>query len=211
MMIKSTFFNLPEEKRNRVTQAIVNEFASSETEKVSINRIIKAAEISRGSFYQYFDDKVDLVEVLLTHVVEVIGAEVDRAIHESDGDIFYTYERLFDAVVTYTENPTQRKVLKNLARNIRANDNIVSDYLMNRFRGRELDDCLVQHFSRKGLRLQSDEEMLQLNHILTLVLKNSVFNYLVRGDGYEAVRASLLQKMDIIRGGAADSSRNAFV
>ena len=27
-------------------------------EKVSINRIIKTAEISRGSFYQYFDDKV---------------------------------------------------------------------------------------------------------------------------------------------------------
>ena len=55
-MIKSTFYNLPEEKRQRITDAIFNEFAGSSGERVSINNIIKNANISRGSFYQYFDD-----------------------------------------------------------------------------------------------------------------------------------------------------------
>ena len=63
-MIKKTFYNLPEEKRQRIIDAIMNEFSGSPSEKVSINRIIKEANISRGSFYQYFDDKVDLVEIL---------------------------------------------------------------------------------------------------------------------------------------------------
>ena len=44
-MIKKTFYNLPEEKRQRIITAVMNEFSSSATEKVSINRIIKAANI----------------------------------------------------------------------------------------------------------------------------------------------------------------------
>ena len=70
-MIKRTFYNLPEQKRQRIIDAIVEEFSSSSTEKVSINRIVKAANISRGSFYQYFDDKVDLVEVLTKSFVDL--------------------------------------------------------------------------------------------------------------------------------------------
>lgn len=49
-MIKNTFYNLPEEKRQRITDAIFNEFAGSSGERVSINNIIKNANISRGSF-----------------------------------------------------------------------------------------------------------------------------------------------------------------
>lgn len=40
-MIKNTFYNLPEEKRQRITDAIFNEFAGSSGERVSINNIIK--------------------------------------------------------------------------------------------------------------------------------------------------------------------------
>ena len=39
-MIKNTFYNLPEEKRKRITDAIFNEFAGSSGERVSINNII---------------------------------------------------------------------------------------------------------------------------------------------------------------------------
>ena len=63
-MIKPTFYNLSDDKRKRVLQAILEEFADTDSEKISINRIIKRANISRGSFYQYFDDKLDLVELM---------------------------------------------------------------------------------------------------------------------------------------------------
>ena len=62
--ILKTFYNLPYEKRKRISDAIIKEFMERPNEKVSINRIIKTAEISRGSFYQYFDDKVDLIEII---------------------------------------------------------------------------------------------------------------------------------------------------
>lgn len=59
-MIHTTFERLPEEKRDRILQAARAEFLRYPYEKTSINRILAEAEIPKGSFYQYFDDKADL-------------------------------------------------------------------------------------------------------------------------------------------------------
>lgn len=59
-MIHTTFERLPEEKKDRILKAARAEFIRNPYEKTSINRILKEAEIPKGSFYQYFDDKADL-------------------------------------------------------------------------------------------------------------------------------------------------------
>lgn len=64
-MPKDTFFRLPEVKRQRIVQAAMVEFAANTYREASINRIIKAAEVPRGSFYQYFTDKKDLYQYLI--------------------------------------------------------------------------------------------------------------------------------------------------
>jgi hypothetical protein len=46
-----TFFNLPQEKKNKIMEAIKNEVARVPFEKVSTNKIVQDANISRGSFY----------------------------------------------------------------------------------------------------------------------------------------------------------------
>jgi AcrR family transcriptional regulator len=59
-MIHTTFERLPQEKRDRIIQAARTEFIRYPYEKTSINRILAEAEVPKGSFYQYFDDKSDL-------------------------------------------------------------------------------------------------------------------------------------------------------
>ena len=59
-MIHTTFERLPQEKRDRILQAARTEFIRYPYEKTSINRILAEAEVPKGSFYQYFDDKSDL-------------------------------------------------------------------------------------------------------------------------------------------------------
>ena len=59
-MPTQTFFDLSEEKRNRILSAARKVFAFAPYEKVTIQSIIEAADIPRGSFYQYFTDKDDL-------------------------------------------------------------------------------------------------------------------------------------------------------
>lgn len=63
-MPSKTFENLPEAKRKRIIEASVKEFSMVSFEKTSINKIIKDAGISRGSFYMYFKDKYDLTAYL---------------------------------------------------------------------------------------------------------------------------------------------------
>lgn len=65
-MPKQTFLNLPEEKRNTVINAAIDEFAEYGLENASTNRIVANSGISKGSFYQYFEDKQDVFMYLLT-------------------------------------------------------------------------------------------------------------------------------------------------
>ncbi len=59
-MPTQTFFDLPKRKRERILSAARQVFLSAPYEKASIQAIVEAADIPRGSFYQYFADKEDL-------------------------------------------------------------------------------------------------------------------------------------------------------
>lgn len=65
-MPKPTFFNLPEEKREKIINAAIDEFAEYGLENASTNRIVANSGIAKGSFYQYFEDKQDVFLYLLT-------------------------------------------------------------------------------------------------------------------------------------------------
>lgn len=205
-MIKKTFYNLPEEKRQRVTEAIVDEFANVEDDKVSINRIVQKANISRGSFYQYFDDKLDLVEVLIRSYLNMVIDDLRRAIISSDGDIFYTFECVYDIIVGLSKDERNRKVLRNLISNIRANNNLVSDYIVKRYikQYKSIEEFIdiTDEFSRKSFRFKSDEDLTYLQQILTSVLKNEIYNFYVFDTDPEETKSRYLRKLYIIKQGA---------
>ena len=71
-----TFFNLPEDKRARVVEALKVEFAARPYARASVDRVIAAAGVSKGSFYQYFENKEDAYAHL---VRELVSASVDLA------------------------------------------------------------------------------------------------------------------------------------
>ena len=64
-MPKSTFFNLPNDKKERIMEVAINEFAQHTYLNASINRIVENAGIAKGSFYQYFEDKKDVYKYIL--------------------------------------------------------------------------------------------------------------------------------------------------
>lgn len=76
-MPTDTFFNLSDEKKRRILEAAIDEFAEYRFSDASINRIVKNADISRGSFYQYFLDKEDLylfiMQVIAQEKVEIFA------------------------------------------------------------------------------------------------------------------------------------------
>ena len=69
-MPKQTFLNLPKEKQARIIESAIFEFKHNNFDSSSINRIIENSDISKGSFYQYFEDKKDLYKYIMTLIVE---------------------------------------------------------------------------------------------------------------------------------------------
>jgi AcrR family transcriptional regulator len=65
-MPKQTFLNLPQEKRDTIIKAAIEEFVEYGLENASTNRIVENSGISKGSFYQYFEDKEDVFRYLMT-------------------------------------------------------------------------------------------------------------------------------------------------
>lgn len=64
-MPKETFFNLPNEKKERILEVLKKEFRSKPFQKVNIKSITEELEISRGSFYQYFENLEDSYFMIL--------------------------------------------------------------------------------------------------------------------------------------------------
>lgn len=69
-MPKPTFFNLPDDKRNLIISAAIDEFSKASYNTASINKICKESNIPKGSFYQYFTDKMDLYVYIMTIAIE---------------------------------------------------------------------------------------------------------------------------------------------
>lgn len=69
-MPKETFFNLPRDKRNLIISAAIEEFSKADYNTASINQICKKSNIPKGSFYQYFTDKLDLYVYIMTIAIE---------------------------------------------------------------------------------------------------------------------------------------------
>lgn len=201
-MIKKTFYNLPYEKRKRITDAVIKEFMERPNEKVSINRIIKTAEISRGSFYQYFDDKVDLIEIITKTMFEESSNKAKEILKLSCGDLFVMYIKMFDYFGNYSSQKQTMKIMRNIVDSFKANDDLVSEYLKNRFNIALSNNEIYLMVDRQNLKFQDNESVKCLIEILTQVLKNAIFDVFVAGSDREEVRERLIKKIDIIKQGA---------
>lgn len=67
-MPKDTFFNLPVEKRDKIINAAMDQFAELHYSNVTVNQIVQRGRIPKGSFYQYFKNKDDLYIYLFTEL-----------------------------------------------------------------------------------------------------------------------------------------------
>jgi AcrR family transcriptional regulator len=109
-MPKETFYNLSWEKANRIIEAALNEFANVSFDKASINKIIEAAGIPKGSFYQYFEDKKDLYKFIINlsieRKMESFLPLINEQKEQKTQDIFKIFRALYIAGIHFAkQNP----------------------------------------------------------------------------------------------------------
>ncbi len=73
-MPKQTFFNLPYKKKQHIINAAYDIFINMDYENINIRDITRKADISIGSFYQYFNNKDDLYLYLQSNIEKKVYA-----------------------------------------------------------------------------------------------------------------------------------------
>ena len=113
-MPKETFYNLPEDKKKRILDAAAEEIVRVPASEMSINKIIQKADISRGSFYQYFDDKHDLIQYMLSDYINILKDGIRDSLRICKGDIFAAVSRVLDGVIALGRDERNQKGMKNI-------------------------------------------------------------------------------------------------
>lgn len=85
----AAFEKLPEEKRKRIIDASIGEFADHGYDRASTDAITNRAGISKGLLFHYFKSKKNLYLYLVGHVAELLTKKTKEEIGKLDtGDFF---------------------------------------------------------------------------------------------------------------------------
>ena len=87
-MPTETFFKLSEDKKNKIIESAKKEFSRVPIEEVSIKNIVEDAEIARGSFYQYFESKQDVLLYLIDSKMKDVDTYILETLKNSNRRYF---------------------------------------------------------------------------------------------------------------------------
>lgn len=199
-MIKQTFYNLPETKRERIYQAIKTEFDRVPLDKISINSIIKEANISRGSFYQYFDDKGDLYDIFADRIMDSIKECFTNTLVKYKGDLFATMEEVMFQHFTKVSQPKAKSQMQKFVPGVSVNAKSILDRICERSIT-YFNELIPNIDTRKFSFDNSPEDIRILFEMLMSISKNAIFDVLFMDiDTDEAIKI-LNKKLKIIKNG----------
>ena len=112
MKYSESFSKIPQEKRQRILDSAVTEFAEHGFEGANINKIAQNAGVSVGSLYKYFNNKEDLFLTVVHLGVETTKTVLEE-IMRSEGDLFSRIEKIIKAIQVHTRNNIHMTILYN--------------------------------------------------------------------------------------------------
>ncbi len=176
-MPKSTFYNLNEEKREKIKKALKNEFTKHTFEKASISNMIEEANIPRGSFYQYFEDKEDALKYIIEDFLNDEKEKIKEFLIQNEGDIFLTTLDLYSYFVDKNYHEKEVKLFQNIINKLRnENVNIYKNIKLKKFadlKNMDKDNCYI---NTSLLSIENDEDIEYMLRILTCILRAEIID-----------------------------------
>ncbi len=205
------FLNLPEEKKKRIIQASLREFARVPFEEVSINRIIQEADIPRGSFYQYFEDKQDLRMFLLGGFRACLESKVKAYLTEKKGDLFRFFKDAFDEITNEGMKEELRAVCKNAFSQMRYGGDCLQDIILDGEDGKQIMKEVLVNIREQYYPEESVEQIVLIGEILIQLIKDAIANTFLYEESQEEIRETYYKKVDLIEAGMKAIKENGNV
>lgn len=198
-MIKQTYYNLPKDKKERILKAIISEIDKYDFEDISINRIVHTAQISRGSFYQYFDNKTDLFHLILEDFRLDMCSTCKSALNRTNGDLIGACKIVFDYVVQVCAKQYYASAFKTVFSFTDYN----SQFLIEKScpQGESVIQEIIQLVNKSLLNIEGEGDIEVILEIVAAVLCKSWFEIFVMKRDAAAVKNKLDHMLLLMKNG----------
>jgi len=197
-MPTSTFENLPENKKKIILEASIKEFKRVLLSDASINKIIKDANISRGSFYTYFKDIKDLYMYTLKTYQKKFYDIANEATHETKGDLIETTKKIYEKIIEdYKKDKSEFKhIFLNMNYDISIRNQLGYD-LECRYKLIEL----TSKIDKKSLNINTEEELFYIIDIIVGIVVHGLVEIFINDRDAESIKQKLDKQIQIIKEG----------
>lgn len=199
-MPTETFLNLHNEKKNKITAAIKKEFARVPFEKVSINKIVQDADISRGSIYMYFEDTMDMVTYVLSSYHDEVTSIIKESLKQNSGNIF----AVFNDILKFTAEFGTAKENLALCMNIFSNQTVQNEILLqfaNCSRTKDYYLWFMQYVDTRNLNIQSTKDVYDIIEILVSVTQRATVDIFLHIEDKDEILEDYKNKIAILKRG----------
>ena len=195
-MPKETFFNLNPEKRRKIEEAILEEFSKTPIEKASISNIITNANIPRGSFYQYFEDKEDSIKYIIENFIETEQKKMCEILKSTNGNIFDASLSIFDHIIERAMIPEKFKLYKNIFSELRRNNTnffkVKKENLKN-----NMELCI----NKEMFKFENDEELYSFLEIVNCITRIAILDVVSKRKTDKDAKENLKRQLDMLKFG----------
>lgn len=200
-MPSQTFLNLPKEKQEVIIEASLNEFKRVLLKDASINKIIANANISRGSFYNYFTDINDIYFYSLNNYKEILFNMIEKTLKEKKGNLIETTRTLFDKITKFCLEDEN----KNLFKNIFINLNYQSD-IKNKKYYQNIDEKyrlveLISKINISDLKIKTEEELFYILDIVNSIIVHAIIEIFLDNSIEDEVKEKVSKQLEILKRG----------
>lgn len=204
-MPKQTFFNLPEQKRNMLLKAAEIEFTRVPFFEASIANIVKTAAISRGSFYQYFENKDDLYFYLLEDKLKMAKIYFSVLLEKHQGDLIEALIELQNYFLLALSDEEEKQFLKNalLYTTHRVESSFAS--IWDTYLEQEEFKKVRKLIDQELLNIHAEKELLHIFKIVSAIAFNNLIEKTAKGLSDEEAIESFKLSMSLLKHGIYNS------
>ena len=198
-MPKDTFIKLPQEKKDKIINAAKREFSRASLRDASIKNIVEEAEIARGSFYQYFESKEDLLQYLLKEHVEEMDENVLRTIKRTNGDIFEVFISIYDYMIKECTGNKEAGLFKKIIEEIKTSQDDIFVIDLKKHKPKDINEY-YDLIDKTNLKIEDKEDFKLLTKMLHAITKKAVvstFKYTSR----QKAKEDFLKQIEYIKYG----------
>lgn len=197
-MPKQTFFNLKEDKKEKIEKALIKEFSRNSFEKASISNIILEANIPRGSFYQYFEDKEDAIYYIIDKYLEKEKNKIYQYLLRNKGDIFETAVNIYEDMAKITERDENERLFKNILQEVKKNNINIFGECKEMLRSKRTIEKMI---NKEELKVENDDDLQYFLRILNAIVRAISMEVVLKKITFEEGKQRLIREMEILKKG----------